>query len=246
MSSCSRVCNSQLKALPGSPPDPLLWSRWHLTKLDTWPVSRGTRRPLRPRWIRCQWDRVCSLAWQDADPEGLCPASCPRGFHLLFWLLRLTSLLETQPALPLRFSPCRDKVVRGGSGLKDPKGSFLSPLVGASRPPCGPQSLGIHSSDSDPTLGHVRIVGPDPRGHSLMDHGIFRPLLSRSLAPSLLGHGRELEEKSGASGSRSASHTCAQSGLGKSFHFSKPLAFSCFVKGDSNIYLSESFPTKVR
>lgn len=89
-------------------------------------------------------------------------------------------------------------------------------------------------------------MGPDPIGHSLKDHGIFRPLLSRSLAPSLLGHRRDLEEKSGTSGSRSASDTCARSGLGKSFHFSKPLAFSCFVKGDSNIYLSESLPIKVR
>lgn len=53
-------------------------------------------------------------------------------------------------------------------------------------------------------------------------------------------------EKSGASGSRSASATCPLSELGKSFYFCKPLAFSSFVKGDSNIYLSESFPIKVR
>lgn len=45
------------------------------------------------------------------------------------------------------------------------------------------------------------------------------------------------ECKTGDSGSSSVWATCALSELGKPFHFSEPFGFSCFVKGDRNIYL---------
>lgn len=135
--------------------------------------SEAQGRSLRPRWIQGQWDRVSSPAWQSAERGELCRLSCllsqmlsppslaTKHSFYQFLPLSLISFLETLPVFPPRFSPCREKAVRGGSGLKDQNGSFLSPL-GASRPPYGPQSLGIHLSDSDPALGHVTIVGLDP------------------------------------------------------------------------------------
>jgi len=142
MSTCSGACTSQLKALPVAPQTLSFGVPWLLTKLETWPVSRGSRQILEAkvdsgRGTECLAQPGRALTGKNSAG---CPASRPRGFHLLFWLrsttsvnslpLSLISFLETQPVFPPRFSPCRDKVVRGGSGLKDQNGSFLSPLQG--------------------------------------------------------------------------------------------------------------------
>lgn len=192
-------CTPQLRASPIGPRDPVLWSCG---------ISLSRSPGLRPE---AKADPCSHRGFGDGGTECLvqlgrvlmgrdsagCPASCPRCLDLLFWLrstasvnpLPPISFLETQPVFPPRVSPCRDIWLSGGwvwfEGSERP---CCVPTVGARGPHCGPRSLGIHSSDSEPALGHTGTAGPapsGPRGHSLLGHGIFGRLLSRSLAPLL-------------------------------------------------------------